>query len=84
MAAAPAATWFSCSEVHVVITGLEGQLALEKQTEVFPSLPVGNFGLSCRMGAWETHFKSRLRESNCCWRPARATLGPSEGWGALL
>lgn len=37
----------------VVITSFKGQLALGKQIEVLPSLPVGNFGLGCRVDAWE-------------------------------
>lgn len=45
----------------MVITGLKGQLALGKQTEASPSLPVGNSGLSCRVHAWETYFGSSLR-----------------------
>lgn len=67
-----------------VITGLKGHLALGKQTEALPSLPVGNFGLSCRTDAWETHFKPRLRESNYSWRSAKAAVGQSEGQEALL
>lgn len=65
----------------VVITGLKGQLALGKQTEASPSLPVGNFGLSCRVDAWETRFNSSLGEPNCSWRSAKAALG---GGGGLL
>lgn len=58
----------------VVTTGLKGQLALGKQTEASPALPVGNFGLSCRVNAWETHFKSSFREANCSWTFAKAAL----------
>lgn len=58
----------------VAITGLKGQLALGKQTEASPSLPVGNFGLCYTVDAWETHFSSSLRESNCSWRSAKAVL----------
>lgn len=68
----------------LVITGLKGHLTLGKQTEALPSLPVGNFGLSCRTDAWETHFKSRLQESNCSWRSAKAASGQCEGQEALL
>lgn len=60
MAAVPTDACISCSEVRGVITGLKGQLALGKQTEASPSLPVGNFGLSYRVDAWETHCKSSL------------------------
>lgn len=72
----------------MVITGLKGQLALGKQTEASPSLPVGNFGLSCRVDAWETHFNSSLGGSNCSWRSLSVRLsglvglGKSTGLGA--
>lgn len=73
----------------MVITGLKGQLALGKQTEASPTLPVGNFGLSCRVDAWETHFNSSLGASNCSWRslsvrlsglgPPTLSLDPRDG-----
>lgn len=72
----------------MVITGLKDQLALGKQTEASPSLPVGDFGLSCRVDAWETHFNSSLGESNCSWTSLSGwlsglvRLGKSAGLGA--
>lgn len=53
---------------------MKGQLALGKQTEASPALPVGNFGLSCRVNAWEIHFKFSLREANGSWTFAKAAL----------
>lgn len=68
----------------VVITGLKGQLALEKQTEALPSLPVGNFGLCCRTDAWETHFKSSAGSPAASGDLPRPLSGQSEGQEALL